>query len=115
MRWDSAAPPRAAVVPTVATGSELGDPQAGRHAIEQYLCVTCHQIPDVAGANGRVGPPLRGIATRKYIAGVLPNTPENMMRWLRNPQAVDPRSAMPDLRIREKDIRDIAAYLYTLK
>lgn len=116
MRWNNAPPhDNDITAPVISADSEPGDPQAGRHALEQYLCVTCHQIPGVAGANGSVGPPLRGIATRKYIAGVLPNTPDNMMRWLRNPQLIDPRSAMPDLRIREKDIRDITAYLYTLK
>ena len=100
--------------PTVSEGGALGDPQAGRHAIEQYLCVTCHRIPGVSGADGTVGPPLERIATRSYLGGVLRNTPDNMIRWLRNPQAIDPLSAMPDLRIKEKDLHDIAAYLYTL-
>jgi hypothetical protein len=48
-----------------------------------------------------VGPPLRGIGTRKYIAGVLPNTPENMICWLQDPQGVDPPTVMPDLDIEE--------------
>jgi cytochrome c1 len=68
----------------------------------------------VAGADKTVGPPLAGMATRAYIAGVLDNTPDNMLRWLRDPQQIKPRSAMPNLHIREKDVRDIAAYLYTL-
>jgi hypothetical protein len=38
-----------------------------------------------------------------------------MIRWLRDPQEVNPRSAMPDLGVSERDARDIAAYLYTLK
>jgi cytochrome c1 len=37
-----------------------------------------------------------------------------MARWLMNPQAIDPRSAMPDLHVKEQDARDIAAYLYSL-
>lgn len=101
--------------PDVGDGRGLGDPKAGRHAIEQYLCATCHQIPGVVGAEHWVGPPLRGIATRTYIGGVLVNTPENMMAWLRDPQRIKPMSAMPNLHIREQDVRDIAAYLYTLK
>lgn len=101
---------------TAATGSErLGDAKAGRVAIEQYLCITCHSIPGVTGADKTVGTPLAGIATRSYIAGMLPNTPANMLRWLREPQQVKPQSAMPDLHIRESDLRDIAAYLYTLE
>jgi cytochrome c1 len=72
-------------------------------------------IPGVVGANRSVGPPLAGIANRQYIAGVLPNTPANMMRWLRQPTKVDPLSAMPDLDVTEQDARDIAAFLYTLR
>lgn len=101
---------------TAATGIErLGDAKAGRVAIEQYLCITCHSIPGVIGADKTVGTPLAGIATRSYIAGTLPNTPANMLRWLRDPQRVKPQSAMPNLHIREIDLRDIAAYLYTLE
>lgn len=93
----------------------LGDAGAGRDALQQYLCATCHVIPGVVGANRHVGPPLTGIAGRPYIAGVLPNTPANMLRWLRDPTKVDPLSAMPDLGVTEQDARDIAAFLYTLR
>jgi cytochrome c1 len=62
-----------------------------------------------------VGPPLSGIADRSYIAGVLTNSPEHMIQWLRNPQAVDDKTAMPNMNVTEKDARDIAAYLYTLR
>jgi mono/diheme cytochrome c family protein len=91
------------------------DAQRGTKAIHQYGCVTCHQIPGIVGANAPVGPPLKNIATRGFIAGVLPNTPENMVRWLRHPQAVSPQTAMPDLGVGEQDAQDIAAYLLTLK
>jgi cytochrome c1 len=72
-------------------------------------------IPGATGPRARVGPPLAGIASRKILAGVLPNTPENMVRWLRGPQSVDPPTAMPDLGVTERDARDITAYLATLK
>ena len=90
------------------------DPRRGKQAIRQYACVTCHAIPGIVGANAPVGPPLKEIGTRGFIAGVLPNTPENMVRWIRHPQAVNPKSAMPDLGVTERDARDIAAYLSTL-
>jgi hypothetical protein len=38
-----------------------------------------------------------------------------MLRWLRTPQEVNPRTAMPDLGVSERDARDMAAYLYTLR
>jgi mono/diheme cytochrome c family protein len=98
--------------PPPATAPDAG---RGRKAINQYACVTCHEIPGIVGANAPVGPPLKDIGTRGFIAGVLPNTPENMVRWLRAPQAVNPKSAMPDLGMTEADARDIAAYLAGLR
>jgi mono/diheme cytochrome c family protein len=98
-----------------AQGTVGGDPERGRLAIDNYACTACHTIPGIIGTEVNVGPPLRGIGTRKYIAGVLPNTPENMIRWIRDPQEVDPPTAMPDLDVKESDARDIAAYLYTLE
>ncbi|SSW67145.1 Cytochrome c oxidase subunit 2 [Achromobacter veterisilvae] len=92
----------------------VGDAAAGRDALSQYLCATCHVIPGVAGARHHVGPPLAGIASRPYIAGTLPNTPTNMQRWLRQPARVKPWTAMPDLGLTGQDARDIAAFLYTL-
>ena len=91
------------------------DPDRGRTAMLQYACVTCHEIPGVVGANAPVGPPLARMATRDYIAGILPNTRENMVRWLRFPQEVDAKSAMPDLGVTERDALDMAAYLSTLR
>ena len=91
------------------------DPLRGKIALSQYACVTCHVIPDVAGATVPVGPPLTGIAQRKIIAGMLPNTPQNMIRWLREPQKINPGTAMPDLGVTERDATDMTAYIYTLK
>lgn len=90
------------------------DPQRGKAAIRQYGCVACHVIPSIAGPASNVGPPLNEIARRAYIGGVLPNTPADMVRWLRDPPRVDPLTAMPDMGISEADAKDIAAYLYTL-
>lgn len=91
-----------------------GDPRAGRKDIDQYLCAGCHEIPGVASVANTVGPDLKGIGSRAYIGGMLPNTRTNMVRWLRDPQQVKPGTAMPNLHIRERDLVDIAAYLETL-
>jgi cytochrome c2 len=92
-----------------------GDDSRGREVLYRYGCGSCHAIPGVMGARGQVGPPLEGIARRAYLGGVLPNTPENMMAWIRHPQKVQPRTAMPDLGVSETDARDMAAYLYRLR
>ena len=91
-----------------------GDPERGRLLLRQFTCGTCHEIPGVAAAQGKLGPPLSGIASRVYLAGVLPNTPENMASFIRAPQKADPRTAMPDLGVTEEHARDMVAYLYTL-
>jgi cytochrome c1 len=67
----------------------------------------------VRSATGAFGPPLDGIASRVIIAGKLANTPENMQRWIRDPQHVTPGTAMPDLNVGAQDARDITAFLYT--
>jgi putative membrane protein len=92
-----------------------GDPYRGRTAIARYGCDTCHTIPGVRTANGRVGPPLAGVAARVYLAGHIPNTPVNMQDWIRHPRQHDTQTVMPDTGVTEQDGRDIAAFLYTLR
>jgi cytochrome c1 len=62
-----------------------------------------------------VGPSLDGVASRNYLGGVLPNEPQNLMRWIMDPQAHNPRTVMPKVVESEEDARDVAAYLYTLR
>jgi cytochrome c2 len=90
------------------------DPERGRVLIREYSCGACHTVPGVRGATGRVGPRLDRVRGQVYVAGVLPNSPPNLVLWIRRPQEVDPRTAMPDLGVHEEDARDIAAYLYGL-
>ena len=92
-----------------------GNARLGRGAIRKYGCYACHTIDGVPGAHGLVGPPLNGIATREFIAGELPNTPENLMLWIQHPRHVEPHTLMPEMGVTEQDSRDIAAYLYTLR
>lgn len=92
-----------------------GSPQAGAQLIASYRCGACHMIPGIKGAEGLVGPPLTLFARRTYIAGELPNTPSNLIRWIRDPPSVEPATAMPALGLSEQQARDVAAYLYTLR
>jgi mono/diheme cytochrome c family protein len=104
-----------APLPRVATPDGEPDPKRGRRALEQYGCVGCHEIPGLVGPEARLGPPLEGIASRTMLGGVLPNSRENMVLWLRAPQAFTPHSAMPILGVTERDARDMAAFLAELK
>jgi cytochrome c2 len=89
-------------------------PERGRVLIQEYGCGACHAVPGVRGATGNAGPRLDRMWERVYVAGVLPNTPENLTSWIADPKDADPRTAMPDLGVGEEDARDIAAYLYEL-
>ena len=91
-----------------------GNAARGKELIRDYGCSSCHEIEGIRGARQQVGPPLNGIASRMYIAGVLANSPSNMRKWIMDPPAVDPQTAMPDLNVSIQDADDISAYLYTL-
>jgi len=88
-----------------------GDPVRGRQVLTQYACHSCHVIPGVTGPESYVGRSLEGLGKRKTIVGGLPNTQDNLVRWIRDPHAVDPYSAMPDMGVTERDALDISAYL----
>lgn len=92
-----------------------GDPERGAVLMVREACGACHQVPGIQAAQGEVGPPLGGVGRRTIIAGVLPNTADNMARWIRRPQAVFPGNAMPDIAISDQEARDMAAYLETLR
>lgn len=96
----------------IATG---GNAAHGKQLINSYGCGACHVVPGVRGARGLVGPPLLYFGERTMIAGELPNTPDNLVRWIQNPRAVEPKTAMPDLGLSADQANDIAAYLYTLR
>ncbi|MEH6388130.1 c-type cytochrome [Pseudomonas profundi] len=97
------------------TGKSEVQAQKGAQLIRDYGCGSCHRIPGITGADGLVGPSLELIGRRAYLGGVVPNQPETMVRWLMDPQGVDPRTAMPNLGLAEDEARAISAYLDTLK
>ncbi|MGH7509453.1 MAG: c-type cytochrome [Gemmatimonadales bacterium] len=92
-----------------------GDVDRGRAALDGFGCGACHLIPGIPGARGLVGPPLTMFARRAYIAGQLPNQPDNLIRWIQDPQSVEQGTAMPNLGVNPVTARDMAAYLYTLR
>jgi cytochrome c len=92
-----------------------GDPGRGAAIVDRSSCGACHEIPGIANAHGLVGPPLKAFARRTVIAGMLPNTPANLVTWIEYPQSVVPGNAMPNEGLTDAQSRDVAAYLYTLK
>ncbi len=92
-----------------------GDPDRAPELMVKYGCAGCHTIPGIVRANGRVGPPLREMAGRIYVGGVLTNSPDPLVRWIVDPRAVSPKTAMPVTGISEREARHVAAYLLTLR
>ena len=87
------------------------DVERGRLALTQYACHACHMVPGVTGSDTSVGPALSDLKSRKFIADDLPNDAANLARFIRDPQATNPHSAMPAMGVTESDARDMAAYL----
>ena len=91
-----------------------GDAAAGKALFAASACVGCHTIRGVSG--GTLGPDLTHVASRRTIgAGVLPNTPESLVRWVRDAPAVKPGAKMPAFALTDEQARGLAAYLASLK
>jgi cytochrome c len=92
-----------------------GDAERGRKLLAQYQCGSCHTIPGVPAAGGRQGPSLQSFGLRSYIAGRVVNRPELLERWIAQPQALVPGTAMPSMGVSAEDARHMAAYLLELR
>jgi len=77
-------------------------------------CAACHQVPGIAGANGRVGPSLAQIWRQQIIAGHFANTPTDMSNWIEHPQRLLPGDAMPEMGLSHEQVSKIVDYLYTM-
>jgi cytochrome c oxidase subunit II len=92
------------------------DPAAaeGRTVFEQNACINCHAVKGTV-ANGRFGPDLTHLMSRDTIAaGALPNTEDNLKKWIKDPDAYKPGCQMPAMKLTDKDIGEIVSYLVTL-
>src|SRR5712671_1284893 len=77
---------------------------SGRQIFETTSCINCHTIAGTR-ANGRFGPDLTHVMSRDTIAsGVIPNTPENLRRWIRNPDDIKPGSRMPAMNLNDQEL-----------
>jgi len=87
----------------------------GEQLFMQMSCVNCHAINGTT-AHAHVGPDLTHLAGRSQIgAGILDDTPDNLRRWLRNPQLVKPGVEMPNFEFTEDQVNALTAYLETLR
>lgn len=88
--------------------------EAGEKLFFSQTCVNCHTI-DGTTATMTIGPNLTNISRRKEIGGgVLLNSPDNLRRWLKNPQAIKPGCKMPNFNLSDEQVQQLAAYLESL-
>lgn len=89
--------------------------EEGRRIFETTSCVNCHTVSGTV-ANGRFGPDLTHLMSRDTIAsGIVPNTSENLRRWIQDPNSIKPGSLMPAMQLNDKDLDALVAYLETLR
>jgi cytochrome c oxidase subunit 2 len=87
----------------------------GRRIFETTACINCHAVTGTV-ADGRFGPDLTHLMSRETIAsGAAPNTPENLRRWIQNPDAIKPGSKMPAMALSDHELDAVTAYLATLR
>jgi cytochrome c oxidase subunit 2 len=99
-------------VPQVST---QGAAAAGQRVFESTACVNCHTISGTT-AKGLFGPDLTHLMSRQTLAsGMLSNTPENLRRWIADPQKIKEGALMPAFGLSESEQEAIVRYLLTLK
>ena len=91
-----------------------GEPELGRKKLAQRSCGSCHVVPGVPRAEGKSAPSLAGWAGRSTFLNTVPNTPENLEKWLDKPSHRKPGTNMPDISLTPEDSRDMAAYLFSI-
>ena len=92
-----------------------GSAADGFALFQKSICANCHAI-NGATAQVQVGPDLTHFASRRQLgAGIADNTPENLRRWMADPQQIKPGVRMPDFKFTDEQVTQIVDYLETLK
>ncbi|HET6493766.1 MAG TPA: cytochrome c oxidase subunit II [Thermoleophilia bacterium] len=91
------------------------DAIAGQQVIASVGCGSCHSIRGTS-LKGTFGPDLTHFGSRGGIAAyTLRNTPENLLRWIQDPQEVKPECNMPNVPLPPQQQKELVAYLEELK
>ena len=97
--------------------SAVDDPKVAE-AKQTFLslsCVNCHAIKGTP-STGTFGPDLTHLMSRQTIgAGVVPLTHENLREWVNDPQQIKPGCLMPSMKLNDRELDEVVAYLETLQ
>jgi cytochrome c oxidase subunit 2 len=92
-----------------------GSPDDPRLRTFMARCAACHTIRGTP-AGGILGPDLSHFGDRETIAsGLMPNTPQNLAKWINNTQTIKPGVKMPELGMLASEIDGVTSYLEGLK
>lgn len=87
----------------------------GKQAFLAQTCINCHRIHGTA-AQGTYAPDLTHLMSRQTLAsGMVPNTAENLRRWIADPQKIKEGSLMPAFGLSVSDQDAIVRYLLSLR
>lgn len=76
-------------------------------------CAGCHVVRGTT-ATGTLGPDLTHLMSRQTIAGVLPNTDQNLRAFISDPHPFKPGVSMPPTELTDEQIDEVVAYLRSL-
>ena len=89
--------------------------RGGEQTFMSSQCASCHTIRGTQ-AQGAVGPDLTHFGSRTTLAGyMLANNPNELARWIEDPQHIKPGNKMPALGLTKAQIGQIVPYLESLK
>ena len=98
----------------LATGNAMAAPEV-KTLLKTKACGSCHIIPGVEGAYGKVGPTLKGLSDRaRIVSGTVENNTENLKAWLKNPKSIKSGTLMPNMGLTDAEIQIVIEYLNTL-
>jgi cytochrome c oxidase subunit 2 len=97
------------------TASTNARMEAARATFLSLSCISCHTVSGTP-ASGTFGPDLSHLMSRATLgSGVIPNTPENLRAWVKDPQAIKPGNLMPNMQLNSRELDEVVAYLSSLK
>jgi cytochrome c2 len=102
------------VAVTAIPGNAIAAPDA-KVLLKTKACGSCHIIPGVEGAYGKVGPTLKGLRERvRIVDGTMENNTKNLKAWLKNPKSIKSGTLMPNMGLTDDEIEIVIEYLNML-
>ncbi|MBT7973860.1 MAG: c-type cytochrome [Candidatus Marinimicrobia bacterium] len=96
------------------SGNALAAPNV-KVLLRTKSCGSCHIIPGVEDAYGKVGPTLKGLREReRIVAGTMENNTENLKAWLKDPKSIKSGTLMPNMGLTDEEIELVVEYLNKL-